>query len=96
MEAVCLRGSDIIDIMASLLIRDIPESVKTNLRLRAARNGRSMAAEARDILATGLKATPRTGADLVEAMRRCFAGTGGFDLQLPPRDLPRDPPDFTK
>jgi antitoxin FitA len=37
--------------MASLNIRNVPESVRRALRLRAARKGRSMEAEARTILA---------------------------------------------
>lgn len=37
--------------MASLTIRNLPESVRTGLRLRAVRKGRSMEAEARAILA---------------------------------------------
>jgi plasmid stability protein len=37
--------------MANLNIRNVPESVRTGLRLRAARKGRSMEAEARTILA---------------------------------------------
>ena len=37
--------------MASLNIRNVPESVRMGLRLRAARTGRSMEGEARAILA---------------------------------------------
>ena len=37
--------------MANLNIRNVPESVRKGLRLRAARKGRSMEAEARTILA---------------------------------------------
>jgi plasmid stability protein len=41
--------------MASLNIRNLPESVRMRLRLRAARKGRSMEAEARAILAGAVR-----------------------------------------
>jgi len=41
--------------MASLNIRNVPESVRRRLRLRAARRGRSMEAEARAILAQAVR-----------------------------------------
>ncbi len=37
--------------MATLNVRNLPDSVHTSLRMRAARMGRSMEAEAREILA---------------------------------------------
>jgi plasmid stability protein len=40
--------------MATLTIRNLPEEVRDGLRLRAARNGRSMEAEARAVLAAGV------------------------------------------
>jgi len=36
--------------MATLTIRNLPEHVRDNLRVRAAQNGRSMEAEARTVL----------------------------------------------
>jgi plasmid stability protein len=41
--------------MASLNIRNLPERVRRGLRLRAARKGRSMEAEARSILAQAVR-----------------------------------------
>ncbi len=41
--------------MANLNIRNVPESVRRGLRLRAARQGRSMEAEARTILAEAVR-----------------------------------------
>jgi plasmid stability protein len=41
--------------MANLNIRNVPEPVRMGLRLRAARKGHSMEAEARSILAEGVK-----------------------------------------
>jgi plasmid stability protein len=42
--------------MAQILVRDIEDDVKERLRRRAKRHGRSMEAEARDILRDALKA----------------------------------------
>jgi plasmid stability protein len=44
--------------VASLLIRNLEEDVKNKLRLRAARNNRSMESEAREILTTAVAAPP--------------------------------------
>ncbi len=40
--------------MAVLTIRNLPEEIRKRLRVRASRNGRSMEAEARDILASAV------------------------------------------
>jgi plasmid stability protein len=37
--------------MATLTIRNLPDDIRDKLRIRAAQNGRSMEAEARDVLA---------------------------------------------
>jgi phosphopantothenoylcysteine decarboxylase / phosphopantothenate---cysteine ligase len=51
--------------MASITIRQLDESVKKRLRLRAARNGRSMEDEVRTLLAD---AADTTGADILESL----------------------------
>ena len=48
--------------MATLNIRNLPDAVSANLRLRAARAGRSMEAEAREILAQTCGSVPEKGA----------------------------------
>ena len=48
--------------MATLNIRNLPDTVHANLRLRAARAGRSMEAEAREILAQTCGSVPEKGA----------------------------------
>ena len=93
--AIIDRG-DIIDCMASITIRQLPEETKRKLRVRAAQHGRSMEQEARDILKNELaKPTlakpPQSGKDLVEAIRRRFAPYGGVELAIPPRGPIRDP-----
>lgn len=70
--------------MASLVIRDLDESVKARLRVRAAHNGRSMEAEARDILAAAV-AEPATERGLGTRIRQRFADLDGVDISVPPR-----------
>jgi plasmid stability protein len=70
--------------MAALSIRDLDDAVKEKLRLRAARNGRSMEAEIRAILTTAVTDdAPRT--DLFSALTERFAQLGGSDFALPAR-----------
>ena len=71
--------------MASLTIRRLPENTKRRLRIRAARNGRSMEQEAREILKTALT-TPATTENLGEEIRKIFAPFGGVNLKIPPRE----------
>jgi plasmid stability protein len=79
--------------MASITIRNLDESIKQRLRIRAAEHGRSMEEEARDILrlAMAQNAPPR---DLAAAIRARIAPLGGVDLDLPKRDAMREPPHF--
>lgn len=78
--------------MASITIRRLEESVKTRLRLRAARHKRSMEEEAREILKWGLAAPePR---NLAEVMHAHFAAIGGVKLPKIKRELPRPFPKF--
>ena len=77
--------------MASITIRQLPETTKRKLRMRAAEHGRSMQQEAREILKVELAKPPRTGKDLVDAIRRRFAPYGGVELEIPPREPIRDP-----
>jgi plasmid stability protein len=80
--------------MASITIRNLEETTKRKLKVRAALNGRSMEQEAREILKTALgkpSKSPRTGADLVAAIRRRFAPLGGVDLEPFPDEPVRDP-----
>jgi len=77
--------------MASITIRQLPETTKRKLRIRAAEHGRSMEQEAREILRVELAKPSRTGKDLVDAIRRRFAPYGGVDLEIPAREPIRDP-----
>ena len=83
--------NDIIDDMASITIRRLPEGTKRQLRLRAARNGRSMEQEARELLEAGLARAEPQLENLGEKIHRRFAALGGVDLKIPPRGPIRDP-----
>ena len=77
--------------MASITIRQLEENTKRKLRMRAARHGRSMEQEAREILKSALSQPEEQPQDLVEAIRRRFAKYGGVELNIPPRGPIRDP-----
>lgn len=83
----CTRSEGVA--VATLMIRDLDEGVKARLRVRAARNGRSMEAEARAILADALiePATPR---GLGSWIRQQCLDLDDLVLETPPRiDAPR-------
>src|SRR5882672_7708586 len=67
--------------MASVTIRNLDDSLKSRLRVRAASRGRSMEEEARQILRSALQESPRSSTNLAESIRRRFAKLG--DVQLP-------------
>ncbi len=79
--------------MASITIRNLDEGVKRRLRVRAAGNGRSMEAEARDILGRSVGVSPPQKG-LGRAIHARFAALGGVELELPERGPMRPPPEF--
>lgn len=75
--------------MGALTIRNLDDDVKRRLRIRAAENGRSMEAEAREILRKALRdrlEQPTRGFGTRAAA--IFAEAGGVDLELPSRRSP--------
>jgi len=72
--------------MATITIRRLDEALKARLRVRAARQGRSMEEEARQILKAGLTDEPMRRPNLAESIRRRIAPVGGVELSLPPRE----------
>ena len=80
--------------MASMTIRNIDDSLKSRLRVRAAQHGRSREEEARSILRSALAVTEPKEEHLVDAIRRRVAAVGGIDIDLPPRSPMREPIDF--
>jgi plasmid stability protein len=79
--------------MATLTIRNVDIVVRNKIKIEAAKNGRSMEAEVRALLAE--RYLPGVlGKDLLafcDNMRKEF---GGLDLELPPRDSYQQIPDF--
>lgn len=78
--------------MVSIIIRRLDDSVKAKLQTRAARNGRSMEEEAREILRSGLRAKAAPRLNLAESIRRYIEPLGGVELVLKPREAARRPP----
>ena len=69
--------------MPTLTIRDIEEELRNRLRLRAARHGRSMEAEVREILREALTAPDDN--KLGTRIHQRFASIGGANLEQPTR-----------
>lgn len=77
--------------MASITIRNLEESTKRKLKIRAATNGHSMEQEAREILENELRRKPQSGAELVNRIRAIWEPLGGVELEPLPREPMRDP-----
>ncbi|SBT09032.1 conserved hypothetical protein [Candidatus Accumulibacter aalborgensis] len=78
--------------MASITIRNLEDSIKTKLRMRAASQGRSMEDEARCILRAVLGKEDAVGESLVERIRRRFGPLGDVRLPRAEREDIREPP----
>ena len=70
--------------MAAVSIRNLDDTVRERLRVRAAAHGRSMEAEMRAILVEAVR-EPGDGMGLLEALADRFGELGGVDLDVPPR-----------
>jgi plasmid stability protein len=77
--------------MASILVRDLDDDVKLALAEQAARHGRSMEAEARAILAEGVRQRPR---NIGLALLDMFADGRGEDIEIPERRELARPAEF--
>jgi len=69
--------------MSMITVRDLDPEVKEKLRAQAARHGRSMEAEVRQILTVAVDAVDDP-VDLVASIRKHFSGVATFDQ--PERD----------
>lgn len=76
--------------MASITIRNIDEEVKSRLRIRAAKNNRSMEEEVRVIWKQVLLIPNDGSKRLVDIALEAAKPFGGFDLELPNRDAIRE------
>jgi antitoxin FitA len=81
--------------MATLTVRNVDSTLKERLRMRAARNGRSMEAELRHILSAALVGEDKSETNLAEAIRRRFRPFGGIEHLEPHPQVPvGNPPVF--
>ena len=81
--------------MSSITIRNLDPAIKERLRIRAAEHGHSMEAEARRILRDTLEApTLPPEINLYDRIRARIEPLGGVELELPNRELAREPPAF--
>jgi plasmid stability protein len=83
--------------VSTLTVRNIEPAIKEQLRVRAARNGRSMEAEMRAILAEAMGSQHDREPNLAEAIRRRFEPFGGVDdLEPHPPINVGEPPSFDR
>lgn len=82
--------------MASITIRDLDERTKERLRMRAARQRRSMEDEARHILREAVAEDDEEATNLADAIAGRFAPLGGVELEVPKREPIRPPPSPTR
>jgi antitoxin FitA len=76
--------------VASMTIRNLDDKLKARLRVQAAKHGRSMEDEARDILRAALSISS-SRARLVKSIRSRIEPLGGVELPIAPRESMREP-----
>jgi antitoxin FitA len=81
--------------MASITIRGLDEALKSRLRLEAARQGYSMEEAARQILRRALTIPELEAGGLGSCVHGYFVEADAFDVEIPPRSLPRSAPDLS-
>ena len=79
--------------MAALTIRNLDETTKRRLRMRAAEHGHSMEEEVRRVLREAVGDTA-PGRDLAKSIRARVEAFGGVEMETPVRDPMRDPVRF--
>jgi plasmid stability protein len=77
--------------MTSMTIHEVDSSLRSRLCLRAARHGRSLEEEVREILRSVLAKEPKQSKSLAQAIHARFAPLGGVELELPAREPIREP-----
>lgn len=73
--------------MATLTIRDFPDKERDKLRRRALKNGRSMEAEARQLLLEGLTKAKQSQGDAKDWLKRVQALVAKSTRKRAPGDL---------
>ena len=90
LHALITMISSVGDVMASMTIRDLDDRLKARLRVRAARNSRSMEEEVRAILKAALMSDQGTSKSLIKAIRARIEPLGGVEIAIAPREPIRD------
>jgi plasmid stability protein len=80
--------------MSSLTVRNLDESVKNSLRLRAARHGWSMEQEVRLILQKIVAPEQAAQVSFAERVNARFSDLQAASLPIPERQIARTPPDL--
>jgi plasmid stability protein len=78
--------------MSSITVRNLDESIKTGLRLRAASHGWSMEQEVRVILARAVQGESAATLSFVERVNQRFKGLDAGNLPAPSRQPARTAP----
>ena len=78
--------------MAMLTVRNLDEAIKSQLRIKAAQHDCSMEEEARRILREALLPDDHKKGLGTRLHHRILELSGGGELELPARSLPRRPP----
>jgi plasmid stability protein len=81
--------------MGSITVRNLDESVKNGLRLRAARHGWSMEQEVRQILLQSVATAQEEERSFAERVNSRFVGLHAEDLKISERKGARTPPDLS-
>lgn len=81
--------------MASITIRNLDEDLKSQLKIRAAKHGRSMEEEVRNILKSTVAHDDKENENLADSIRKRMAPFGGIELPEFKREKIRKPVDFS-
>jgi len=80
--------------MTQITIRQIDDTVRLKLKMRAAAKGRSLEAELRDIISQAANELPVTQ-NIGRSIFARFQRLGGVELDIPPRSAERKHPEFS-
>ena len=89
-----MPSNDMLSVMTQITIRQIDDSVRFKLKMRAAAKGRSLEAELREIITQAASEEPvlqNVGRSILARFQRL----GGVELNIPPRSPERKRPNFT-
>lgn len=81
--------------MSSITVRNLDESIKVGLKLRAVQHGWSMEQEVRDILQRTLSGAQTPPVSFAERVNLRFKDLNADDLPIAQRKTARQPPHFS-